>query len=633
MKKLLPFLIIISLLSFNITANVYAQYAVTVVGDPADTPNWLENLAKQGMQLSKEIITSASTLDLRIKGYFLDPAAKMVANAVLETAKASTLNWVKSGFKGSPTFISNPDIYLKNMTTGVVRAEIADLSSSNNPFSGSIINTIVAKTRNGQSSLSSQIAPTLSTAIQGSVCTDAGLTKMAESYISSGVSVGGDKSVDTIKKELRNEMCSSGATAGAPAVAQQKKLNDCFANDFNCGGWGAWLDLTSNPNNTKNGQMVAVETATAQAQAKKIENEKSITTPGGGLATKGPCLDTPPPQPTCAANELWNGTSCIYNAPMGGSSVDSNGCTADQIWNGTSCLYNADFTPTTLSPATINNPNKVPCQNEEVATPATTIENTLKSSLDAGVISLANAHGIGDTLSSLLSSTLTGLMGQGLSSMAAAGKRVTLDTLSDMTNTTTAPTNTTISNQPTGGMAVAQRDEFIKKIDVQININLTAAKNLKGADNDFITDINTYEGRLGALSGCYTSLISAYPSERGDASVINWTSFVNTKTQTLENKRKEILAEFPLIDKTIAGTASIRADLTNTLDPNQMSTIYNDYQDKFNSGYYVGDLEYSTRKSEELTAKGDFSLDKDPETYLNACHALRNRLDNPFIFG
>ena len=49
------------------------------------------------------------------KEYGLDAIGFMLANIVIGRVAASTVNWINSGFKGSPAFMTNPEAFFGNM--------------------------------------------------------------------------------------------------------------------------------------------------------------------------------------------------------------------------------------------------------------------------------------------------------------------------------------------------------------------------------------------------------------------------------------------------------------------------------------------------------------------------------------
>lgn len=50
-----------------------------------------------------------------IKDYGLDSLAWMIANTIIERMAASTVNWINSGFEGSPAYVTDPESYFQNM--------------------------------------------------------------------------------------------------------------------------------------------------------------------------------------------------------------------------------------------------------------------------------------------------------------------------------------------------------------------------------------------------------------------------------------------------------------------------------------------------------------------------------------
>ena len=49
------------------------------------------------------------------KEYVLDPIAWMLAKTIMQRISASTVNWINSGFQGSPAFVTNPEAYFSNI--------------------------------------------------------------------------------------------------------------------------------------------------------------------------------------------------------------------------------------------------------------------------------------------------------------------------------------------------------------------------------------------------------------------------------------------------------------------------------------------------------------------------------------
>ena len=60
-------------------------------------------------------VTSITSFSGFMKEYALDTVAWTVVNMVIERVAASTVNWINSGFKGSPAYVTDPEAYFKDL--------------------------------------------------------------------------------------------------------------------------------------------------------------------------------------------------------------------------------------------------------------------------------------------------------------------------------------------------------------------------------------------------------------------------------------------------------------------------------------------------------------------------------------
>jgi hypothetical protein len=82
-----------------------------VVYDPANfAVNTITATANLGTQVKEGGMTG---------GFGLDALAWFIVNIVLERMSASVVNWINSGFKGSPTFVTDPESYFKGIANDV----------------------------------------------------------------------------------------------------------------------------------------------------------------------------------------------------------------------------------------------------------------------------------------------------------------------------------------------------------------------------------------------------------------------------------------------------------------------------------------------------------------------------------
>lgn len=654
MKKVLSFLIITSLLSFSSLTKVSAW--ADTIGGPANVVGWAAEKSSDAASLAEEIATTYATLSLSVKEYVLDPIARMFGQQAVNDIAVSTKNWALTGFKGDPVFITNPEVMSQNLATGVVRANIANVSNSNNPFANSVISSLVAKTRGDQSPLSVQIAPTLGNTVQNNVCTDANLTALAKKQMNSSVVyVNSAQNLESIKTQLRTKLCTTGA-GGALNKTQQQTLTNCFANDFSCGGWNSWLNLGSNPNNTLYGQTVNAKIATAQTQAKKAEAQKAITVDGVMSITD--CVDTPTNNQeiiTTGNKAVDSFQKCINE----GGNFDA--CNLNYQISGGASAYNNENINT--GNTAINNPNKVPCQKSEVRTPSQLVSNTIKDSLNNVSGGIANAHEFSETLTSFVTKQLGGLMLSGFSdSNPRAGQTVALDTLTDPFNTPSStrrmPTNTgiTFSNPvdlSAGGdsfnnMSASTKETFTKAMLTELNYNKTTVNQLKTTDNKYISILNAHDSRLDTLSACYSNTLAYGRSLSLDgydylapynSTITTGQSYISSEKTALSNKKAVLNLELSKVDVTLSGINNLLNFINSSSNTADINNHYVEFNNKIKSGEYLSSTVAEERRQElwdeepRLSDQDTYNYQATGNTYsskLSTCQAIPQQMQDTY---
>ena len=113
---------LVTILSVQVLRPLQASALVTtVVGETSPTA------------LMRTIDTSMQ----KIKSYVLDTLAYNIASIMLQQVTASVVNWINTGFQGSPSFLSNPKAFFTDVADQVTGAFIANtgiLSGLCSPF-------------------------------------------------------------------------------------------------------------------------------------------------------------------------------------------------------------------------------------------------------------------------------------------------------------------------------------------------------------------------------------------------------------------------------------------------------------------------------------------------------------------
>lgn len=600
MKKLFPFLIIISLLCFNAPIKVSAD--LDAIGGPIAAGAWATQHAGMAASLVKEAMTSYATMSLNTKEYVLDPLARLFGQKAVNDIANNTKNWALSGFNGNPTFITDPGSMANNIAMNVVRTNVANLTGNpDNIFAGSVVNHLVKSARSEKDSLDKKLAPTIAKTIQNNVCTDSKLTELAKNYLDAGVSVGDDNSLETIKSNLRNELCE----VSTNPKAQQKKQLELYANSSEGSNycWDCWLNLTSDPKNNLTGQTIIANTETAKTQDKKKEEVKMVTV--DGIRPIADCVDTP---------TLEVVQNDFYNSPTAGA----------------------------------NNPNKLPCQKELITNPAQYIANQVKTSVNNINQSVVGADEFAE-----LAPVIIGFVGGQLSdfmfSGSGTGQSITMDTLEDPFNvpfSTSTPKNKPIMfsgsvlsdgsyGDSTDNMSSTTKDVFTKAMFTDLDYNKTTATQLKSTITKYRGFLSAHDSRIDTLASCYANVesVAAQLKAQDGHDYLQYVSsnlnkgkaYVSSEKKFVSDKNAELDIEFTKADFTLAEISKLINFIKGSSDSSAINEHYLDFNDKLKYGEYVTSSEAESRRQEQASEEKHLS-DQDIYNYQSTGNVYNARL-------
>ncbi|MDB5244989.1 MAG: hypothetical protein JWN90_94 [Parcubacteria group bacterium] len=291
----------------------------------------------------------------------LDAIAWTVAKVTIQSITRSTVNWINSGFKGSPAFVSDLQNNLKYLGDAVA-----------NDFFNHLNATVVDVTGfNIKSPFQTQLNQ-----------------KLRAAYYQ-----------------------ETSGLLGLSAYDLQGHSKDpkAFLNgDFSQGGFNGFFSASQNP---ANNPFAAYKLASAQlwasidaaAQQRKME----ITNGRGFLSWRGACNPAPD-------------TTLTNAATPGATSVDLN---ALDNAAGSAAAAALGQTPTSAqtAPKTTNNSAKAPvslsqaegCRNQAVRTPGSVIESQLEGALGTGIRQLELADSINEIVGALMGQLVNQVLGSG----------------------------------------------------------------------------------------------------------------------------------------------------------------------------------------------------------------------------
>jgi hypothetical protein len=164
------------------------------------------------------------------KDYGLDSLAWILVNKTIERMAASTVNWINTGFKGSPAYVTNPEAFFQDTAD-----KVAGQFIYNNPNWKFLCGPISAKIR----------------------------IALTKNYI-----------------QEENWQCT--------LTDIGKNLED-FMNDFDNGGWENFFELTQRDQNNPIGSYLRAESELNIQIANKQRNLSADLNQGGGFLSYKKC--------------------------------------------------------------------------------------------------------------------------------------------------------------------------------------------------------------------------------------------------------------------------------------------------------------------------------------------------------
>jgi hypothetical protein len=171
-SKILIVSLIVPILFFAQPQKTNAQWPVFDV--PTEAGTWMTSIL-QGSQFAKEFVG--------------DSVANFIAKTIIQRLTAQTVNWINSGFKGNPAFVTNPDQFFLNVGDNIASHYLSmqgPLNALCSPFKAQVRLALV------------------------------------KNYL---------------QETSNNYTCTLGTI---------EQNFDSFTRDFNQGGWDAWFNVTQN---------------------------------------------------------------------------------------------------------------------------------------------------------------------------------------------------------------------------------------------------------------------------------------------------------------------------------------------------------------------------------------------------
>lgn len=238
-----------TLSSFLITSIVASAFSFAAIPQKANA-QWVvidpANIVQSTISAIANTSSSVSQYLLQYKELVLDGIAYMIAKQFLRAMTTSVVNWINSGFSGSPSFLANPEQFFADIGDQIVGDFIAqngDLKYLCSPFSIDIKIALALRYRPYQRN---RYACTLSTIIKN--VTQAG---------------------------------------------KNATINGFTAGDFRQGGWPAFVSLTTEPQNNVYGAYLLASNEVSVRIGDKVSQQKDELGQGKGFLSWKKCKPIP----------------------------------------------------------------------------------------------------------------------------------------------------------------------------------------------------------------------------------------------------------------------------------------------------------------------------------------------------
>lgn len=218
---------------FSFPKNTKAQLAVT---DPGNT-------VQGTISATANVAQEVSNYSQNYKETVLDPIAYSVAKTILRQVTTSVVEWINTGFEGSPAFLTNPGGFFRNLASEEIGAFVeqnSDLQFLCSPYSINIRLALAFRYR----PFKKRVTCTLDQIIQNTV----------------------------------------GAVKGA-------SINGLTAGDFSQGKWPAFVSLSTEPQNNVYGAFMEADAELDARLGDKLSRKKEELNQGKGFLSYSKCQD------------------------------------------------------------------------------------------------------------------------------------------------------------------------------------------------------------------------------------------------------------------------------------------------------------------------------------------------------
>lgn len=426
------------------------------IGDITFDPS---NFAQQVISVANTTATSLSTYSLQYKAFVLDTLATMLAKQLIRQITASVVDWINSGFKGSPSFLTNPGSFFADVAdqfTGEWLSQFGGpLNALCSPFSIDIRLAIAFKYH---PSIRKRYTCTLGQIIANTTGKDP-YGKDHQAYLNS----------------IGAQQLGNGTSILDRTTVNGASVSSFMDGNFNNGGWPAFVTMTTEPSNNVYGAYLSADSDISLSVANSKVQHRDELTQGRGFLSWKKCNQY--------ANDVVDqGAAVDWET---GDLIKSNGATTD--WETGELIDKS-------------NGGRGRCIKEEVQTPGSVIETQLEEHVGGPIRELQLVDSINEIVNALAAQLVTQVLQKGLRSISGGGPSDSTAYIRQVQAEAASVNNTQMTRV---------RNDFTKSISTyltyafQYKTNKDASFNLMTAVNNAYTGVKLcYQQKInsGSLS-------------------------------------------------------------------------------------------------------------------------------------
>jgi hypothetical protein len=510
-----------------------------------------------------------------MKDFILDKAATSIAKQVLSRITASVVNWINSGFHGSPSFLTDPGSFfldVADQVTGAFLDQSGPLKQMCEPFSIDLRASLAWDQAGGS--------------YRRYKCT---LNTIIKNASKSGISVNG------------------------------MSMNGFLGGDFRQGGWSAFLAMTEPQNSYNGAYLMAYDDMNSRIESRKQTYEKNLSM-GSGFLSLEQCDPVSPGQVYNDAN-LGEPAQVPVTPSDSGNQFSAGTLSLDQTSATTQVAADGSLQAKNNTTGFNNNTGKFEAgskglssykpQNCHATTPGALVSQKLFKNANSGEMQLELANSINSVIDALISQLTNQLMSQGLKALSGGGS-----SSGGVSYAQQIINNTTAMNEA-------------NTVDIQNRANQSTTQlvqpiqDYRDTYGQIITPVTDTSGRYSVLRTCFADKLAALPATTtntfSNMLAVELLQAQKNYANTQIAKIDSVLADLGLILTNVnANMTKASADIQSAMDASVLSKSKSLDQVNTYEASSANTISTSLRYTNMLNdAATDVQIVKDKITILN----------------